>query len=443
MNNRKRPIYTVIFTAIVLFASSAFGQDVTRLGGELTSTQVPNSVALELPAPNVISDERFQNHLAGHTDFHGSFEGVKVDGKQILGPFFNHNACGSCHFHDGRGPIQISRTAKGSAVLVKVSLRGLNADRSPRNVPGVGEQLQDHGPRGKTRFNIRLKWRNVKGNYPDGTKYTLRKPSLNFEVPKISSKKIVHSIRMTPSVIGMGLLEAIPEETIRSMSDPDDSNGDGISGRVSEVIDHEKNTLALGRFGFRASHPSIKQQSAAAFVNDMGITNEVFKGPNGTEELSHESMARVVLYQQIGGVTPARDQDDPDVVAGKTLFQKVGCDGCHKITLQTGTSDVPEVANQEIHPFTDLLLHDMGPALADKRPEFSANGNEWRTTPLWGLGLFDVLSSSDPGFLHDGRARTFEEAILWHGGEAQGARDRFKNLAKTERDQLIRFLRSL
>ncbi|WKZ57367.1 MAG: di-heme oxidoredictase family protein [Bdellovibrionota bacterium] len=431
-------------TALVslLLTVSAWAQDITNLGGDLTS-DLPIDTALELPAPNISSEELFQLHLAGHTDFHGSFLFTKLNGKRVLGPHFNHNSCGACHVKDGRGPIRISSRPPGSSVLVKVSLRGLNPDGSPRDVPRVGEQLQNHSIDGSTRYDIRLRWRTVRGVYPDGTKYTLRRPQLSFKIPGIRSTKVVHSIRMSPPTIGMGLLEAVPAATIVAMSDPDDLDGDGISGRVSYVPNLETGQIEVGRFGWRATQPTLKQQAAAAFFHDMGLTNELFLPEGKAQEIPDEQLARVVFYSQAAGVTPARDQDHPDVVAGKALFQQINCDSCHVMTLQTGDSEVVEVANQEFHPFTDLLLHDMGPDLADERPEFSATQREWRTPPLWGLGLHPFLSSKRPGYLHDGRARTIEEAILWHGGEALSSRESFKDLSAAERFQLIRFLQSL
>ena len=251
------------------------------------------------------------------------------------------------------------------------------------------------------------------------------------------------SLRMTPPVIGMGLLEAVPDQAIIAMSDPNDANGDGISGRVSYVPNRQTNTTAIGRFGFRASHPTLRQQSAAAFFNDMGMTNEIFSSADQQQEVSSAQMDQVVFYQQAAGVMAARNQDDPDVIAGKELFKQIRCNDCHVMTLQTGASDVVEVANQEFHPFTDLLLHDMGRDLSDKRPEFETSGREWRTTPLWGLGLHEHLSTHRPGYLHDGRARTIAEAILWHGGEARASQRAFRALSRAEREQLIAFLKSL
>jgi len=424
-----------------LSKSSFADVDLTNLGGDLTSSD-PLEVLLELPAPNIISEERRVFQLLGHGDFHDSFEVVKVNNKTILGPNFNSVSCASCHVKNGKGPIRFGRT--GSAMLVKVSLKGLNRDRSPKDVPGIGEQLQDHTIDGKRRFSISLKWKRITGGkYADGSRYELRSPDLNFRIPNVDRRKIVSSLRMTPMVVGVGLLEAIPEDTLRSLADPNDTNRDGISGKLNIVNDKITKSRAIGRFGFKASHPSVKQQSAAAFFHDMGLTNDLFIQRRVQKEVSTLQLDRVTFYLQLAGVPPARDQDNPDVIAGKELFQRANCQSCHVVTIQTGNSPIPELANQEIHPFTDLLLHDMGPGLADQRAEFSASGSEWRTTPLWGIGLNPILSRNGIGYLHDGRARTLEEAILWHGGEAKNSRENFRRMSKTERDQLIAFLNSL
>lgn len=429
--------------ALSLVAQPCAAQDLTNLGGDLTDPTLPLWTVLELPAPNIRSRDAYEYHLGGHQLFHGSFESTLLNGKPVIGPFFNHSSCGGCHIKDGRGPISFSRGLSFSAMLVKVSRPGLGENGAPTNVPGLPEQLQDHTITGRTRFNISLRWEKVRGKYGDGTPYVLRKPLLTFDLPQAKGKKVVTSLRMTPPVIGMGLLEAVPDATIIAMSDPNDLNQDGISGRVSYVPNRQSNTTAVGRFGFRASHPTIRQQSAAAFFNDMGMTNELFSSPDQQQEVSSADMDQVVFYQQAAGVMSARNQDDPDIMAGKELFKQMNCQGCHVMTLQTGASDVVEVANQEFHPFTDLLLHDMGRDLSDKRPEFEASGREWRTTPLWGLGLHEHLSTHNPGYLHDGRARTITEAILWHGGEAAASRRAFKALTKAEREQLIAFLMSL
>ncbi len=427
----------VIGVFFTLPVGLAHAQDVTRLGGDLTS-DLPRIVALELPSPNIRSEEAFQYHLEGHADFHSSMEG-----NPVLGPNFNHSSCGGCHLRNGRGAIAFSRGTVGSALLLKVSLKGLLPDGRPRDVPKVGEQLQDHTVSGKNRFNIRLSWEKVRGRYPDGTRYVLRKPKVTFKIPGVDSSRVVHSMRMTPPVVGMGLLEAIPASTLEALSDQFDLNRDGISGKINYVNSHETGTKQIGRFGFKASHPTVKQQSAAAFFHDMGMTSTLFRESFAVPEVSDDVLDRVTFYLQAAGIPPARAQVHPDIEAGKALFVRVGCEACHKMTLQTGPSSVVEVANQTIHPFTDLLLHDLGKDLGDARREFSATGREWRTTPLWGLGSYQVLSSRRPGFLHDGRAQTIEEAILWHAGEAKRSRQAFMKLKRFERAQLLKFLDSL
>lgn len=418
-------------------------EDLTLLGGDLTANDA-GLTAMQLPAPNLQPQELVEEFFQGHFHFHRSFDVPDRRGKNLLGPVFNHSSCGGCHRNDGRGRANFSQRLPGSQMLVKVSLKGaLKADGSPRQVRSVGEQLRDHKLDGSTQFNIRLRWRYSSGTYADGTPYTLRRPALKFNIPGVDSKKVATSLRQTPPVVGSGLLEAVPDEDIIAMSDPDDLNGDGISGRISYVPDHISGKTAIGRFGFRASNPTVKQQSAGAFFNDMGVSNEIFPGNGKRGELSSEILSQVELYMQGATVPAARNQDHPDVMAGKAIFSQIGCNGCHVPTLRTLSHPLEAVNNQTFHPFTDLLLHDMGPGLADGRAEFSASGSEWRTSPLWALGLAATLLDATPSYLHDGRARTLEEAILWHGGEGQPASDRFKALSASERAQLVAFLQSL
>jgi CxxC motif-containing protein (DUF1111 family) len=419
----------------------AFSQEITDLGGDLSSKEVP-AIALQVPAPNVISEERFDAVLEGHAIFHTPFDEQNPESPPVVGPLFNSNNCGECHFSNGKGAIKFAPKGFGSTILVKVSLKGLNPDGSTKDIPGTPEQIQDHQVEGKSPYSLKLRYTYVKGKYPDGTKYELRKPFLTFVIPGVDNKKVVSSLRMSPSIIGMGLLEAVPPLTLLSMSDPLDMNKDGITGKVNIVNDHRSNTREYGRFGFKASHPSILQQTAAALFHDMGVTSSLFNNGDAPE-ISDENLDKLVLFQEIAAVTVARDQDNPDVIRGKEIFQEINCSGCHVLTLKTGNSDIPELSNQEFHPFTDLLLHDMGPGLADGRAEFSAAGSEWRTTPLWGIGLTKDLATHKPGFLHDGRARTVEEAILWHGGEAKTSAKSFMRLKTEERAKLIKFLLSL
>jgi CxxC motif-containing protein (DUF1111 family) len=317
-------------------------------------------------------------------------------------------------------------------MVVKVSLPGLRPDRSPRNVPGVGEQLLDHSVQGKRNAEIHLSWIEVNGLYPDGSSYKLRKPKLAYTIDGLSTRKLVSSLRMTPAIIGPGLIEAIPDSEILKKSDPLDLDGDGISGHPNYVLNAVTGKYAIGRFGFKASHPTAEQQISAALVHDMGIANPLFPNdinPSDPLEISPEDLTRLVLYQKLAGVPKASNQEDANVISGKFLFQKIGCNKCHTMTQVTATYEDPELSNQVFHPFTDLLLHDMGPDLADKRAEFSAKGFEWRTTPLWGLGFSRKLAKN--------------RAILWHGGESAKSRKRFKKLSKAERSDLLEFLDSL
>jgi CxxC motif-containing protein (DUF1111 family) len=258
-------------------------------------------------------------------------------------------------------------------------------------------------------------------------------------------------------VIGLGLLESVPEVDLRALADPEDADGDGISGRANEVIDVATGDRVLGRFGWKANQPSIAQQVAGAFLGDIGITSSRFpegectaeqpacaEAPDGgAPEVEDDTLASVVFYQSVLAVPARRDFEAPDVVEGRALFRRAGCDGCHTPRHVTG-SDAPVGAleGQTIWPYTDLLLHDLGPELADGRPDSEADGNEWRTPPLWGLGLVPTVNDHDL-LLHDGRARGFAEAILWHGGEAETARDAFRAMTREERAALVRFLGSL
>jgi CxxC motif-containing protein (DUF1111 family) len=349
---------------------------------------------------------------------------------------------------NGRGPIKFRNGFPGSTMVVKTSFKGLNEDGSPKDVTGIngiGEQLQNHAVGMRNGIKVELNYRIISGQYFDGSKYELKKPILTFTVRGRKKRNIITSLRMTPPVIGPGLLEAIPDSTLILLSDPNDSDGDGISGKINYVNDVKSNTKKIGRFGFKASHPTVEQQSAAAAFHDIGITNKLFRGTQFLKEMTDEDLEKLVIYQKLAGVPIARNQSNPKVLRGKEYFKEIGCNKCHIMEMRTENFADPELANQVFHPFTDLLLHDMGKGLADKRAEFSASGAEWRTTPLWGLGFAKEIA--DPKqklvYLHDGRASTIEEAILWHGGEAARSQIKFRSLPKQARNDLLEFLKSL
>jgi CxxC motif-containing protein (DUF1111 family) len=296
--------------------------------------------------------------------------------------------------------------------------------------------------------------------YPDGRQVRLRKPVLNLRQWRDGqpTETLLLSPRIANAVHGLGLLEAVPDAGIRAAADPDDADGDGISGRVNTVWDKTQLRPALGRFGWKANEPSLRQQTADAFNGDMGITSPVnpqqnnreaqqkrlSSAPSGGEpELPENLLNHVVTYLRTLAPPAPRNTTNAVVLQGRELFTRLECAKCHLPALTTGDfPDIPELAHRTFHPFTDLLLHDMGDGLADGRPDGEATGNEWRTPPLWGMGL-QMAVNGHTTLLHDGRARDAEEAILWHGGEASQSQQAFLALSPDERAALLAFLNSL
>ncbi len=395
-----------------------------------------------------------------------------------LGPLYNSRACQSCHFKDGRGhpPSANYPDDNSESMFLRLSVppeteeqRRLLAEHRVNSIdePTYGAQLQNlaiQGHDGEGHMHITYADQPVR--LGDGSAVTLRRPTYSITDLKYGAlhPKTMLSPRVAPPMIGLGLIEAIPEAQIRAHADPDDKDGDGISGRTNEVWSLADNRLALGRFGWKAGIPSIRQQTATAFDGDMGLSNPLvpkaagdctaaqtfcLNAPNGNSErdggveVGSKLFDHVVFYAQNLAVPPRRNFTDANVAQGKALFHQLGCQGCHTPSFTTGTVDgQPHLSGQKIWPYTDLLLHDMGEGLADNRPEGMADGQEWRTPPLWGIGLTETVSGHT-FFLHDGRARNVEEAILWHGGEAQASRDGYAGLSQDERAALQSFLNSL
>jgi CxxC motif-containing protein (DUF1111 family) len=258
-------------------------------------------------------------------------------------------------------------------------------------------------------------------------------------------------------MIGLGLLELVSEWDIFALADRRDVDGDGVSGRPNLVWDETQQAMRLGRFGWKANQPNLTQQTAAALIGDLGITSSYFPAQNctaaqtqcqaavagGEPEISDATLASLVLYTQTLAVPARRAWDNPEVLRGKALFAAANCTACHVETLSTRAGgEIPELSGQVIHPYTDLLLHDMGEDLADGRPDFLATGSEWRTPPLWGIGLVKTVNQHTR-FLHDGRAHDLAEAVLWHGGEGSASREAFRDMSARDRQALIRFLESL
>ena len=375
-----------------------------------------------------------------------------------LGPFFNANSCSACHFKDGRGRPPAFDNETGTGLLLRLSIAGTDAHGGPAPHPIYGGQLQDNAILGQMiKGRIAITYEDIAETFADGTDVTLQKPSYSIVNTGYGNPGDAFiSPRISSQIIGVGLLEAIPESTILASADENDANRDGISGRPNYVYDGISGSNKLGRFGWKANQATIRQQVAAAFSNDMGITSSLFPSENcppgvdcnlipngGSPEIPDDVFDRVVLYSQTLAVPIRRNYKDQNVLEGKQIFSDLKCAACHSPKMQTG-NDHPVIAlrNQTIRPYTDLLLHDMGAGLADGATDFLATGSEWRTPPLWGIGLLPVVNGQTR-LMHDGRARSIEEAILWHGGEAEQAKSAYKQLSATQRAKLLAFINSL
>lgn len=434
--------------------------DDPRSGGDTTVFD-DTRAAFSLPAANLHGDRR-DPFFVGNAIFNRGWVSAVASVADFdgLGPLFNATNCSGCHFKDGRGRPPEEPNEAFLSMLIRLSVPGRGPHGEPLDEPTYGGQLQGEGILGVPPEGFaRISYEDVPGTYADGAPYALRRPS--YTVDRLGygplAPDAMMSARTAPFLIGLGLLQAVPESAILAVADPDDRDGDGISGRPNRVWDVERQATALGRFGWKANQPSLLQQNAGAFNGDMGITSTLFPaegcttiqtacaraatGP--TPQLGEPLLQDVTFYTATLAVPARRDVADPAVRRGRTLFETSGCARCHVPTFETGTfGGFPELSGQIIHPYTDLLLHDMGEELADHRPDFEASGTEWRTPPLWGIGLVHTVNRHTL-LLHDGRARGFAEAILWHGGEAERARETFRSMPKADRDALVRFLESL
>ncbi|MCC7369168.1 MAG: c-type cytochrome [Chloroflexi bacterium] len=416
-----------------------------RLGGDLTVVS-RTSRAFGLPGPTLSAEERAL-FLTGDTAFEATFVAGAAPTNSGLGPHFNNASCAGCHVGDGRGQPVVGSGARRSQALVRVSLPAgaPYVPGGPAAVPGLGTQVRDHATFGvQPDAGVALQWQTVDGQYADGTPYQLRTPSLTITLPDGTplGPEVLRSLRVTPPSFGRGLLEAVPEAAILALADPEDRDGDGISGRPNWVWDVPNAERRLGRFGLKANVAGLPQQVAQAYSEDMGITNPMFPATDGSTEIDQSTLDAVIFYVRTLAV-PARRTPSAEARAGEALFVAAGCTGCHTPSVQTGPGPIRALANQTIYPYSDLLLHDLGAELADGRPDFEASGTEWRTPPLWGIGLTETVAGASSTFLHDGRARSLDEAILWHGGEAEAARNWFVQATAEERARLIAFLRSL
>lgn len=424
---------------------------VTRLGGTTSAREFRGRPFNQ--SARSLSNVEFRRFGTGATVFDREF--LANEG---LGPVFNENSCLACHL-DGVVQADEPEGFPGPGLLLRLSVPGTNEHGGPKPEPTYGVQLQTSGTVGvEAEGRLDVEWTVRSGRYPDGTSYELREP--RFVVTELAAgplhPDVMVSGRIAAPITGMGLLEAIPAESLLAAADPDDRDGDGISGRLNTVWDARLQQMTVGRFGWKAGQPTVHQQSVAALHDDMGITTSDLPDtchnqgtfcsadPEGdtTPDMDDVDVADQVFYNRTIAVPIARDVDVQQVRRGAHTFVEVGCSSCHTTTQRSGPDPVVGLADQTFHPFTDLLLHDMGPGLADGRPEFEASGREWRTAPLWALGRRAETTGFE-SFLHDGRARSFEEAILWHDGEARAARRAFMRLPSSKRADLLAFLGAL
>lgn len=448
-------------------------------GGAATTRKTANSDAFSHSSANLSLEQEMRFKIGN-----GFFRRLWVSSPSStqasdgLGPLFNARSCQRCHLKDGRGhpPVGTSADEGAASMFLRLSVPPTTDEERQRiashqaNVipePVYGGQLQDFAVQGlNPEGQMVITYKDWPVTLGDGTVVTLRTPEYSVADLHYGPMRadVMLSPRVAPPMIGLGLLEMIPDETLLSYTDPDDINKDGISGRANRVWDKESQSVQLGRFGWKAGNPTIRQQSGEAFNGDIGISNPVATdpagdctpaqtackaGPHGSSpqydnlEAGPDVLDLVTHYSRNLAVPARRDVSDKVVLRGKRVFYESGCASCHIPKHITRTDpDRPEHSHQLIWPYTDLLLHDMGDGLADHRPEGIADGREWRTPPLWGIGLTATVSGHT-FFLHDGRARNLLEAILWHGGEAEAAKQKVSDLTAEKRNALIRFLESL
>ncbi|MCB0687846.1 MAG: thiol oxidoreductase [Saprospiraceae bacterium] len=425
-----------------------------RAGGETTIFK-SGPDAFSYPLAN-LRTELVTKHFMADANFAAHFVTSPAPVQDGLGPQFNQTSCESCHIRNGRSNRPQYAGDVNTGLLLRISLPGVGEVGQPLAVPEFGTQLQTKAIFGQeAEGTLDISWVEKMITFLDGESITLNKPEFQIKNPYIPLPDDLQiSPRNAPAVYGLGLIEAIPERDILQNEDPYDADGDGISGKANRVWDLQTQTHALGRFGWKASTPTTIQQTADAFNHDMGITNFLFPRENCSDQancnqltdrefdIDEEFLTTTSFYFETLAVPAARNQDAPEVIKGKQIFEEARCSSCHLPKHVTGHHDLEELAYQTIYPYTDLLLHDMGPDLADNRPDFLADGSEWRTPPLWGIGLTQIVNPNAT-FLHDGRANNLEEAILWHGGEAKSSVEHYLKLSKSDRQSLISFLSSL
>nr|WP_315169107.1 di-heme oxidoredictase family protein [uncultured Deefgea sp.] len=427
--------------------------------GEVGTIDDHGKNAFSLPYPG-LTDEQKTDFVVGNSFFKKPWVEApsSTTARDGLGPHFVANSCGACHALDGRGaPRDFKNNIQQEqpmALLLRLSIPDQQSD------PVYGGQLNNQAVQGvKPEGKVAIRYQEILGQFADGTPYRLQKPHYKIEQLAYGPlhKDIMISPRIAPQMIGLGLLEAIPEAAILQNAKRQRAEGKGIAGQPNYVMDAFAGKELIGRFGWKANVGSVAHQTAGAFLGDIGITSsknpheecmpkqkDCLRAPSGGKpEIDDDKLAQVIFYSQTLAVPTRRDANTSDVLRGKQLFSDANCVSCHTPSYKTGEfAAIPQLANQTIYPYTDLLLHDMGEGLADNRPDGKANGKQWKTPPLWGLGLVKTVNGHTR-YLHDGRARNMLEAVLWHGGEAEASKQAVLKMSAADRDNLLKFLNSL
>jgi CxxC motif-containing protein (DUF1111 family) len=432
-------------------SASAFAND-SLSGGDMTVFDA-SSGAFGHAGPAVTGAE-LASHQVGDQIFDATFVPAPAPVDAGLGPRYDNVSCTGCHTSDGRGQPPVAGEQFPS-ILYRVSIPGTDPHGGPAPVPSYGTQLELGAIVGLTpEATVSVQYTDSTLSFADGTSITLHVPQYTINSPYLPlPAQVLSSPRVAPPNFGVGLLEAVPSSEIVALAQSATAMAAGVAGTVNYVWDSVGQVVTVGRFGLKANVPTVLDQVGNAFDNDMGVTSSYF--PNepcydaiaGCEahapDVTDSVVQAVRTYIETLGVPARRNIHTAAVQRGAQLFASTGCAGCHVPTLTTGTvSGEPELSNQTINPYTDLLLHDMGPGLADGRPDFLATGTQWRTRPLWGIGLTEIVNGR-VNFLHDGRAQSLLEAIMWHAGQAAAARDSVQQLSASDRNALVAFLNSL
>ena len=449
--------FTVFFQITLFSHFSLFAESNLVLSGGDTTVFNTGPNAFGMPLANISRTER-RAHVVGNSFFNKNwvFSPSSTTARDGLGPLFHARSCSSCHVRDGRGaPTNDSTTSIGL-------LFRLNVPGKSYGDPVLGVQLATKAAPGiEPEGVVNVSYKEEATTFRSLKTTSLRKPQYELITSNHYGDphaKIQFGPRIAQQLVGVGLLEAVPDIAILAKADPNDEDGDGISGKPNYIFNPESKKRELGRFGWKANEANLRTQTASAFLRDMGITSPIHPVEDFTKpqkekinvtlianppDIDDSKFDRVVTYLRTLAPPAQRNANDPSVRKGNILFNKIGCANCHTPSLRTGSdAAIDELKNQSIKPYTDLLLHDMGEDLADGIQDSLASGSEWRTPPLWGIGLTKTVNGNT-FFLHDGRARSIEEAILWHGGEGSESRKNYSSLSLDDKVDLLNFINSL